>query len=416
MTEIELKLRQIYNYTLEKLLPVYQKLLVWRLRHKKQVNVVFIASSLAMWRYQELYRLLNAHPKFNVSIVIVPFRVYTEEQQRSDVNRLSGYFKQNNTPFLFGINEDGTHLDMRKTLHPDVLFYPQPYLGNHSFDMDYHRFYDRLLCYTPYAFWQSKGWWSYNLHMHRRGWKLFYTTDLHRKDAVIYSNRKDRNVEVVGYLSADQFLQKEHKDIWKEQSKTKKRIIWAPHFTINEGGLLYQSNFLWMSHFMIELAKRYSEEIQFVFKPHPRLYSELCSHKDWGVEKTKDYYAKWAAMENTQLAEGEYVDLFMTSDAMIHDSGSFTIEYLYTGNPVMYIAQDVEEQFKDKNDLAKCAIKLHYIGKTESDIEDFIVKTVLQGEDKMRGEREKFYNEYLLPPNGKTASQNIMDVFLKAFC
>lgn len=397
-------------------LPFYQFLKVKMLKQKKQINVVLFAMSLSMWRYQHIYEQLSKHPKFKVSIVILPSCSYLLEQQMKDVSALEKYFQDKQIPYILAEANGVPRIDVRKDLAPDVMFYPQPYYNYYPKRYAYNSFYDKLLCYSPYAFWMSQGEWSYNQPLHRTAWKLFYPTDLHRKDAFAYSSRKGKNMEVVGYPTADDFLTDNYKDVWKFQPKLKKRVIWSPHFTIFEGGYVTHSNFLWMADFMREIVYRYSGQIQFTFKPHPRLYSELCRHTDWGETKALEYYSFWEQMPNTQLETGEFVDLFMTSDAMIHDCGSFAVEYHYSENPVMYIAQNFEDQVAEKNDFGKIAMKLHYVGKCKDDIIDFIENVVLKGDDPMKPQRQQFKQDYLLPPNGKTVAENTMDVFLKAFC
>lgn len=412
-----MKLRQIIKNIVLFFLPFYQYCLVQRLRHKKKINVVFFASSLSMWRYQNLYEEISKHPKFNAWIIIAPTVAFNDEQKHKDIEILKDYFTKKNVPFLIGWNGGESFLDIKHELKPDILFYPQPYRTFYPEQIGYHNFYDKLLCYYPYAFWRSKGWWSYDTPLHRFAWKLFYSTELHRKDAAFYcSFNKGRNVEVVGYPTADNFLSGNYVDVWKVQSVKKKRVIWAPHFTIFTDGLLKQSNFLWMAEFMLEVAKRYSNNIQFVFKPHPRLFSELCKHPEWGEERAKEYYDTWTTMGNTQLQTGEFVDLFMTSDAMIHDSGSFGVEYHYSGNPVMYIADNFEEQVAEMAEFGQIAMRQHYVGKSKEDIINFIEDTVLGGNDPMKEQRLRFVNEYLLPPNGKTVVQNTMDILLKELC
>lgn len=394
--------------------PLFQSILVTRLKHKEKINVVFIAANLSMWRYQNIYELLKKHSRFNVSIVIIPFLPYSQDQQKKDVEELKSYFESLGIHYYLG--GDGSELDIRKDLNPDVMFYPQPYQGLFGYKYDYYNFRDRLLCYYPYAFWMSTGAWSYNQPLHIFAWKLFYSTELHRRDSRMFSYNKGRNVEVVGYPNADEFLHDEHKDVWKIQSSLKKRIIWAPHFTINSGGAVTQSNFLWMSDFMLELAEKYSGLVQFVFKPHPRLKTELYEHEDWGKDRTQQYYKEWETRDNTQLEVGEFIDLFMTSDAMIHDSGSFCVEYHYSGNPVMYIANNFEQQVEEKGEFGQLAMRQHYVGKCKEDIIEFIENVVLKGDDPMKQGRRDFYDRYLLPPNGKTVAENTMDVFIKAFC
>ena len=157
---------------------------------------------------------------------------------------------------------------------------------------------------------------------------------------------------------------------------------------------------------MLEMAKRYSDKVQFVFKPHPLLKNKLCEL--WGSEKTETYYDQWANMENTTIVEGEYVDLFLSSDAMIHDSGSFLIEYLYVNKPVMRTLNDIplESMY---NQFALNCLDQYYKARCEQDIEQFI-QNVINGIDPLKAQRTKFIHEALMP-NG-SPSQNIIDDIL----
>lgn len=394
--------------------PLYQQRLIKSIKRKEKINVVFIASSLSLWRYQKIYELLSKHPRFNVSIVILPIVTYTEDLQRKDVKTLKNYF--DSLQIQYFVENEGEIFDIRRELSPDILFYPQPYPKQYHPWNNYSSFKDKLLCYSPYAFWDATGNWSYNELLHNYAWKLFYATELHRKEAREIACNKGRNVEVVGYSNTDNFLCCTHNDVWKSQESKKKRIIWAPHFSIFSGGFTMQSNFLWMADFMLELAERYAGKIQIAFKPHPRLLTELYKHKDWGKDRANCYYDEWANRENTQLETEGFIDLFMTSDAMIHDSGSFSIEYHYSGNPVLYIADNFEQQVAEKGELGKLAMRKHYVGRFKEDIIHFIEEVVLNGNDPMKQGREDFYKQYLLPPNGKSVAENTMDVFLETFC
>ena len=151
---------------------------------------------------------------------------------------------------------------------------------------------------------------------------------------------------------------------------------------------------------------KYKSEVLFSFKPHPLLKNKLDIL--WGKEKTKEYYDKWASMENTSVNEGDYIDLFLSSDAMIHDSGSFISEYLYVNKPVMRTLNEVEESEK-MNDFAMECIANHYLANNEQQIEQFI-QNVINGIDPLKEQRTKFVNEVLMP-NG-SPSQNIIDDIL----
>ena len=114
-------------------------------------------------------------------------------------------------------------------------------------------------------------------------------------------------------------------------------------------------------------------------------------------------------MPNTQLEESAFIDLFMTSDAMIHDCASFTVEYHYSKNPCLFTSQDLQEIRKPLNELGCAALDAHYSGSSEADVRQFIDEVVIGGKDPKREERDAFFKKYLLPPNGKTAAQNIFD-------
>ena len=157
---------------------------------------------------------------------------------------------------------------------------------------------------------------------------------------------------------------------------------------------------------MIELAKKYSDSVCFVFKPHPLLKNKL--YKKWGKEKTDSYYHLWEEMENTSLNEGAYENLFIESDAMIHDSASFIVEYLYLNKPVMRTlnGEDLKVLY---NTFGLQCIDNHYIAQNKEDIEQFI-KNVIDGKDPMKEQRTKFVNEMLIPQG--SPSQNIIDDLL----
>lgn len=381
--------------------------LIRRIREKGFANVVFTTIDITMWRYQHLYELMANDPHFNVKIVLTPcpFRDY-----QKDLAGLRDFFESRHIPYI-DYNPKNKSIDILKELEPDIIFYAQPYDHLLTPEYDYTRFYRRLLCYVPYSFWAETGNNSYNLPFHNLAWRLYYSTNMHKEDARRIAANKGRNVRVVGYPNADDFLNPYHKSPWKKMKdkKRRKRIIWAPHFTIKKTLFSPRSNFLWMADFMVKLAKNYSDIIQIAFKPHPSLMRLLYEQEGWGKERTEEYYNLWATMPNTQLETGGFIDLFMTSDAMVHDSSSFSIEYHYTKRPIMFVSKDTASILKDLNDFGKKAFELQYIGCCENDICRFINDIVIGGDDPMLRQREQFFNDYLIPTDKNSVAQNIIN-------
>ena len=378
------------------------------MRGRTPVNVVFMAIDVALWRYQYLYELMAADSRFRVSIVLTPC---IGRQYDKDLAGLRKYFDKRGVPYIDYNAEQGP-CDIRGKLNPDIIFYTQPYEYLLIPEYDCRAFYDRLVCYLPYAFWTFATF-AYNLHFCNRAWRLYYPLEAYRQTAEQQAWNKGRNVRVVGYANADEYLFGQHRDAWKhmQDGKRRKRIIWAPHFTIRhiDGTIPARSNFLWMADLMVKMAREYADKVQIAFKPHPALLTQLYKEEGWGRQRTDEYYALWQTMENTQLETGDFIDLFMSSDAMVHDSGSFAVEYHYTKKPVMFMAKDIDAILEPQSDFGKKAYAMHYIGKEEGDIRRFVDEVVLGGDDPMLPQRERFYDDYLLPPGGKSVAQNVLD-------
>lgn len=409
--------RRIY---IKKILPHLQarrqEKFVKTLKGKKHINVVFLPMTVSMWKYQHLYELFKNDNRFRVYVFLTPATTFTDEQRIEDLNAMRHYFRERNVEFVdFELEKGNPIVDIRSIVEPDILFYTQPYERVVDQSRQYIYYTDKLICYSPYTFLLINMDFSFNTTFEQLAWKLYYQTDINKQFAQKLCKNKGRNVVVAGYPSADDYLSTQLKDVWKIKDRKKKRIIWAPHFTIiDDIGFFKISYFLEMADFMRDLAEEYSDRITIAFKPHPRLYSELCVHPDWGEEKTKVYYEFWEKNDNTQLETGDFVDLFKGSDAMIHDCGSFVVDYLYFGKPVLYDNPNIEEVKTTADELGIKAYDAHYRVKSLSDIKKFIDDVVLGGNDTMAQVRNDFYKTYLQPNNGMSASKFIYNDIVKS--
>jgi hypothetical protein len=303
----------------------------------------------------------------------------------------------------------GKWLNVKKEIKPDIVFFSVHWnLTRPEYKI---QTYNRILtCYSTYTFVISHLYQGYfNQEMHNLVWKYFVETTAHQKIAQKYAQNKGTNVVVSGYPGMDILLQKDYQpvNVWKINDKKIKRIIWSPHHTIQEfGATLDYSTFLNYCDFMFDLANKYRDQIQIAFKPHPILRSKLSLDAVWGKEKTEKYFQKWANLPNGQLNEGEYFDLFATSDGLINDSSAFVIEYLYTGKPMMFLKND-DSVGERMNEIGREALTKLYIGKHKEDIERFITEVILENNDPMKNDRNQFFNNTIKPPNNVLASQNI---------
>lgn len=379
-------------------------------RTRQKANVAFICMNVPMWKYQRLLDLMKNDHRFDVKVFLSPSIAYAQDQRQSDLEAMRRFFREQKVEY---IDCDFQHpCDIKAEFDPDIIFYPQPYERLLTPLHDCTHFYDRLVCFYPYSFMTGKGKLTYDSHFHNLAWRLYYPNEEIRHEAQVTAWNKGRNVRIVGHPNGDDFAFWDGAAPWKPMTdgRPRKRIIWAPHFSFDDKfGQLPRGNFLWMAHFMLDLAQRYQEFVQIAFKPHPRLLTELYAHPEWGKQRTDEYYQMWKDMPNTQLETGTYVDLFMSSDAMIHDSASFVIEYLYTHKPVMFVSRDINHFLTGQTDLSREAFAQFYIGKDEREILDFVDNVVLGGEDPMLSQRMAFYERHLMPPGGKSVAQNTLN-------
>ena len=378
---------------------LYVPILAKRIRKKERIKVLFVLFDLGMWKTETLYLLMQAHCRFEVMIMIEP----SGNQEETD--NLKHYLEQKGYSYRM-LSENET---IKKTIHPDIIFYQQPY-STFLKKNDYYQNLYALFCVVDYAFHGNDTEQFYFTPLNNLAWQNYFENKLVLKALPSLMPNKARNCLVTGLPMTDIYLQlSNNHDPWKPQVQPKKRIIYAPHHTISSQEWIHFSTFLTFHETMLEMAKKFSDKVQFAFKPHPFLRGKL--NQMWGKEETDNYYNQWATMENTQLEEGQYASLFLHSDAMIHDCSSFSIEYHYSHNPVMYL---VREEHKDGklNDFSILAYDLHYKGHTADDIEHFI-QMVIAGDDPMAPQRKNFYDGYLKLPFGKSASENIINCILE---
>jgi len=403
-----------YNFIYSTFLSFVQwryKKIVRQIQRKDKVKVAFFLINNSVWKYEGVYKLMESDPRFEPVVVVIPNIIYGYENMVCNMNVAFKDFQTRGYQVVKTYNEATKKwLDVKKEIQPDIVFFTNPHKLTKS---KYYitNYLNCLTCYVPYNFGNSHLFqMMHNQIFHNLLWRLFAETNIHRDFSVKYAFNKGRNVVVTGFPGTDIILNKQYVpiNIWKQKDEKIKKIIWAPHHTIdNDTAFLSYSSFLRYADFMLKIADEYEGKIQIAFKPHPLLKNKLQEEANWSKERIDNYYNKWKNLENGQLVEGAYIDLFLGSDAMIHDSGSFLIEYIYTGKPVLHTNKD--ENITDRmNAFGILAFNLHYHAKKEEDIKAFI-ENVLKNKDEKKEERLLFLAAELLPPNHKSASENIFD-------
>ena len=390
------------RYQIFKQPKVYKRIIK---KNKKQIyKVAFFVTHSSVWKYDYLYYLMQEHERFDPIVVICPIVNYGRENMLMEMERSYNLFTEKgyNVVCAYDVVSD-TYMDIKAKLEPDIIFYTNPYKG--LIDRKYYidKFLDKFTCYVPYSASICSEPSQFKLGFYSLLCKFYLENTLSQQIAKKEMKNNAWNTQVVGFPALDAMFNNSIKeDTWRHNQQFK--IIWAPHHSFDDECSVHFSNFLQISDSMLKIRDKYKKDIQIAFNPHPLLYIKLLNL--WGEEKTDDYFQNWAKGDNSQYEDGEYVDLFKTSDAMIFDSISFIYEYLYTQKPSLFIYNNnIDEQL---NDFGKAALKCHQFAVSVYDIENFILQVINQEPDPLLNRKKDFYQKNIQPSNAQTASENIL--------
>lgn len=402
-------LRKLYTLYLIKRAPKrYQKAL--EIARKKEIlKVAFFLNHESVWKYEVLYDLMLQHPRFEPKIFVCPVVNFGMENMLFEMDKAFEAFKKKGYNIVKTYDkETGNYLDIKKTFAPDIIFYTSPYETLQDYRFYFKQFPTTLTCYVPYAIMTVDYDFIYNLNFHNLVWKIFSETPIHKEIALQKQKNKGINNTVTGYPGFDSLLidKKPNTAVWKNKNPVLKKIIWAPHHSMSEFNRV--SNFLEYCDFFLEIAENYKHKLQITFKPHHLLRNKLEGNNYWGKERTDLYYSKWENLENGQFENGDYKDLFLTSNALIHDCGSFMAEYLVTGKPSLFMIRN-ESIMEHWNIFGEKCLQAHYQSRNQKQVIDFIENVILNENDWMKEERIDFVKSTLIPKNNQTASENILE-------
>lgn len=299
----------------------------------------------------------------------------------------------------------------------DLVFFSNPYIKMaHVFHhVNYFLDKDVLTFYVNYGFFTLKfGREIVKQDFYNYVWKVFIDSNENLQDLKKVEAIHGKNGVVSGYIKMDSLA-----DAVMEKKK-RKRVLICPHHTVSGWsgtGLLALSNFQKYAELILELPEKYPE-LDFIFRPHPFLFYNLVSTKMWSEQERDQYLEKIERIPNMVYdTDGDYFATFANSDAMIHDCGSFTAEYLFTEKPCCYMLKEESQIKEDFLPMGQECLKHYYKAYEKEDIYHFIEDVVIRENDPLKEERSRFSREHLkfnYPNSAKFAYQYITDLLFRS--
>lgn len=230
-----------------------------------------------------------------------------------------------------------------------------------------------LVEYIPYSLFADIGYeLQFNMPFHSFLYKHYLPTEYALKIGKRFQKINPESLKVIG--SPVMFTIYEKSQAVKRKSYPNKlKILWCPHHTIEEiEDGPYWSCFEIYKDFFLRLASEdnVKSKYEICLRPHPAL--------KYKVPNFNNYLIEWEKSSSGFIDHGDYIESFIWSDCMIHDSSSFIHEYLCTNKPVCFTwRKNRKYPSRWHTPHAKKSLKLHTIAFNERDIGQFISKNLI---------------------------------------
>lgn len=381
----------------------YQNVLEGIRNKKDKIKVLFLVRENQKWTYQSLYEIFENSENFEpiIGISLLELARKGKDKTRNNLDENFIFFKNRgmNVEYVY---KDDEYVDLRE-FKPDIVFYDQPWdLPSIHHPKNVSKF--ALTFYSSYGYEIVKCPEDYTINFHRFLYRFFVEHEYNIQRYEQYYKGNSKNCVAVGYPKLDgYFKEKKSCNIWKDGSKLK--IIYAPHHSLEKKGLRL-ATFDKNGKYILELAKKHPETT-WVFKPHSRLKYALLRTKTMTKKEVDEYFNEWAKI-GTVYENGNYIDLFRSSDLMITDSCSFLAEYLPTEKPLIRL---INKHGIKPNKLGEKITKGYYFAKNNSDIELLFSDIIKNGNDSKKIVRKELINEIM--DSSEMSSDKVYKCILK---
>ena len=373
-----------------------------KLKNKKHLNVAFYVYDSAKWKCQSVYELLESNKNFTPFIFVTKcnapksnFNYQTADDVKNNYNYFNSKGMRVKCAFDF---EKNKFIPFEKiNPKPDIIIYQHPwYVETSQGPVVCSKF--ALTYYIPYYISDIDNSIEYDLRFHRYIYRYFVPDEIIRKNYAPNMYDKGEKLVVAGHPQLDFYLK-------KNNDNEKKYVIYAPHWTVCGDNLRY-STFDWNGYEILKFAQNHPE-IDWVFKPHPCLFNFLYMSGYMSKKSAQEYYKSWEKISKA-CYDGDYMELFQKSYALITDSGSFLIEYLFTKQPCIHL---VSEHFKP-NESVKNICKTYYNAYNIEEMTNLFEEVLINKNDYKKQERLNLLKELNYPNCAEIIVNNLSENFM----
>ena len=368
-----------------------------QIQKKSNIRLGFLVYTSSMWNVDSLYKLLSTNTHFKVSIIVGHFGKSSIEATNQEYNSTLQYFRDKGYPVL------ESH-KVKDVSDYDIIFSLTPF--RMIDEMDFFSFpLSTILLHTSYSYMLSGKTEKINEWMYHFSLR-YYTDSMYYKNMVESSKLYSGTARYLGFPKMDAFYLAEC-----IRKSNKRVIIYAPHHSVTYSkfkSATFEDNYL----AILNLAKKYSDDTYWIYKPHPLLRGRSVEAGIFNsVNEYDEYENSWNMLQNGEVvSKGDYYSIFKGSDAMITDSVSFLAEYQFTNKPLLLLESGKEQYNEFGNSIVDILYRCP--GADIEAIETFIHNVIVE-KDEMKKIRQDYFSKNLdYKKDGKSASQLIYEDIL----
>lgn len=386
-----------------------------KVQNGEKIRVVFLAISAAEWPADDVYRLLTADERVEAYIVIAPLMDRDAESRRDTYVQTRDFFLKNGYVVreIYDVEEDVCREWSDLGGMPDMVIHLTAWFQSLP-DVCWMLSFP-LRCvqmYLPYGIYVADSVDKtyavncvYNSNFANVMRKVYVDSAKNREGYRNYGLLQGKNTAFSGYAKMDLLYEKrtwnesEIRSLWKipegRNVSEMKRVIIAPHHSIQGYAGIRFSTFQKNALFLLYLAKKYQDQVSFIYKPHPNLRLRAVEAGVFESYEAYDaYVGEWDSLPNARVVnEASYLEIFQTSDGMIMDSASFIAEYLYVNKPLLFLRRDGQAFNMLGTELMRAYDTAW--GEDYCAIEEFLQSTIIDGRDEKKRLRETIWKENL---------------------
>lgn len=353
--------------------------------------------------FESVIQTMLKNPAFDCQVVVVPYLNWKAKDINGDIQR--------NILRDLGIKYIGYEDYVLEKRQPDVVFLQNPYDEARPETFRSHYLHQRgvKIAYIPYALDTGIGEesmvYQYNLPCQNLATWIFARSQRHKDEFAVQCRAGNKHVHITGHPKFDYYDERYNKKKASDPDTKMKTFLWTTHFVLPGDVKMYTTFNIYCQAFMKIMMR---DDINLIIRPHP-LFTQWI---DGASQSARDNYKKLLALSAirdnvTWDTDANYQDSFSKSDALIADAGSFLLEYLPSGKPILYLTH---ETCHGLNKTADFIYSSYDVAWQEDDIHKF-VDSIVNDHDAMKPLREKVLKEELCI-DGISAADKIANIIV----